>query len=396
MATLTVKGGTVQLTGNPCRVEISGAAPVNGTDHKLLLKLEGPNLKGSPLIDAIQPKNGAALFDVSGYVNQPVPAIFDFPLTGAVKAYGSQALQVTFTPGASYIDPDGILQENWDSPVTGYQFLKGGLSPRQFKIYEKDNKNFFTEYIQSKRFLTQRPWGDFVHPAQPVKLFFMTDKNISTTLNITAVYHDRTQETRSTGVSMNPDGLYEFNVNPVYNGIPAVNAEGSKIYFFDVQLGSGGGAASESWRFHMDNNHNEKPVFVLFANSLGGVDDYYLAGDVIDGGRFEGTTAYKPQQESDGKYEPTIHVSSRRGFNRWTIYTGWKLPASLRYLRDLLVTKQAWLLYPNQALTNFAVIPVLVKTDDTDLSSKMDPVKGWPIDFEEGHSTEFSFDNAAF
>jgi hypothetical protein len=98
-------------------VNIAGATvPAGATDYKALLKITSadsptPLLVGGPFVDAITPVSGAASFDVSGYVDQPMDKVFEYPLSGGLNPYPNQTLDITFTPGERYIDSAGDLQE---------------------------------------------------------------------------------------------------------------------------------------------------------------------------------------------------------------------------------------------------------------------------------------------
>lgn len=397
--TTTVYGGNVQLTGNPCRVQVSGGSFILGAhDYKLLLKIESEDgkLEGAPYIDAIAPKlDGTAMFDVSGYVDQPVKAVFQYPPSGAYTSYATQAFNVQFTAGESYIDEDGVLVTNWESAGSVYQFLKGGLNPRQLAYYNSQSTNFYEQYIENRRWLTPRPWGAYVHPTQPVKLWFMVPAGVSATYKVRGTYTDESTDTYSLAVSLSADNLYEFNCNPAHLGL-TLEPTGKRMNHFDVWLESGGSTISDTRRFTVDWRPCERPLFVLFQNSLGGVDDVFFSGYMTEHISVEGNTVYKPHQASDTVLDPTLITPNRQGQNKWKLNSGYKTSTEAIYLRDLMVARQAWILYPNVGITSYSVIPVIIESADAELVNRKKDLYNVAVQLAEAHTSQFTFDNRVF
>ena len=398
--TANILGGAVQLTGNPVWIRCTGASrPAGSTDYKILLRVTNPDgkLKGAPFVDAIAPDdNGEAMFNISGYVDQPVSADFQYPVSGAYVAHPTKAFNIQVEAGESWIDEDGILQESYGGISDVFQMLKGGNNPRQLSIMESAGTNFYQTYLEEGRFLTPRPWSDFVHPTQPVKLWFMVTENKSATLHIRGVYYDGTEDEYTTPVSLITDNLYEFNCNPADMGLDLENENGSKMYFFDVWLTVGESMISDSRRFCFNWSYCERPYFLLFANSIGGIDDVYLGGFAKENTRIEGNLIYKPRQRGDSVFEPTLVSTNRQGQNVWEINTGYKQSTEMLYLRDMMVSRQAWLLYPNLAVTGYTIIPVNVENTDVVLVDRKKNIWETTIHLAEAHSSQYSFDNRLY
>ena len=395
--TAEILGGAVQLTGNPVWIRLSGGDQPNGTsDYKLLLKVisQDGKLNGAPFIDAITPdKNGQAMFNISGYVDKPVNASFQYPPNGAYVSYPTQAFNVQVQAGESYIDSDGVLQENWFSTSDTFQFLKGGSNPRQIIKWEGKSSNFYEEYLVNGRFLTPRPWAEFVIPNQPVKLWFMVVENKSTTFNVVAYYSDGTSQQYSTNISLNTDTLYEFNCNPVHLGISLENHAGSKINHFDIWLGPQGSEISDSRRFQFDHRYFERPLYLFYTNSMGGIDDMFFGGythEIVD---TKTNVVYKPQQTGDTIYDPTLVVNNKEGKNIWRLNTGFRPTDQLPDLRDLLVSRQAWLVYPNKAQTSYQFTPVIVEPGSLEIIDRKEDLTQITLDVREAHTLRFGFDN---
>lgn len=398
--TATVTGGDVQLTGNPVIINCSGGSvPSGATEYMITLRLSSADgkLEGAPLDFAITPyPDGTAQFDLSSVLDQPVEMIFDNSNTNKYVAYPHRAFNVQVQPGQRYIDSQGLLVEDWYSVSDVFQMIKGGLSPRQNAMMKAIGQTYFSKYIQGKRFLTPRPWGDFVHPNQPVKLWFMPYESGSANFVIKAYYADGTNVTSSTAVSLNTDNLYEFNCNPEIHGINLSNGSGSELVYYDVNLSSGGSAITDTRRFQVDSDYCERPYFLFFANSLGGIDDVYLSGYGIDSFSVEGTKSYRPVRDTDTVYTPTIISPNKSGYNRWKINSGWKSISTIQFYRDLLLSKQAWFMYPGNDNTSRIIIPVIIEPSGDFNINRQDDQWNVDIEFTEAHTSRFSFDNRSF
>jgi hypothetical protein len=394
--TATILGEDVQLSGNPVEIECTGAsAPEGSRNYQVLLRsysMDG-KLENFPKTDAIHPKSGTALFDISGYVDQPVDLQFQFPPTAAVVSYATQAYNIQVQPGECWIDEDGVLKEEWGSVSETFQILKGGLSQLQLNMMRDASTNFYQFYLQGTKFLTPRPWGDYVHPTQPVMLWFMPIYSTAAQLKVKTYFDDGTDDTYTAAFTTDTDKLYQFNVNPANLGV-TLETTTKRAKHFDVWVSSA--TVSESRRFTFDWKYCERPSFLFFANSLGGIDDVYLSGGIKEIFNTEGETAYKPATRTDTAMDPTLIVTNKTGQNRWTINTGWKTLATLQYLRDLMVTRQAWYAYGNAANTSFVLRPVIIEPGEKTLYDRQKDLWSMDIEISEAHKSRFTFDNRSY
>ena len=171
---------------------------------------------------------------------------------------------------------------------------------------------------------------------------------------------------------------------------------GYRMEYFDVWIEVANVAISESRRFQINWNPCERPVFLMFANTFGGVDDVYLSGYIQDKFSTNGAISYRPQQLSDTVYTPTLLQLDKTGRNRWSINSGWKSITHLQYLRDLLVAKQAWYLYTNISQTTTSIIPITEITAGDVLFDRKEDLYSIQIEFSEAHESKHSFDNRSF
>jgi hypothetical protein len=236
--TATVTGGAVQLTGNPVIIICAGGSvPSGASEYMMMLRILSPDakLEGAPLIDAITPNpDGTAIFDISSILDQPHEMVFDNSYLSKAVEYPLRAFNIQVQPGERYINSQGLLVENWFTVSSIFQMIKGGLSPRQNAMMKALGQTYYSKYITGRKFLTPRPWGDTVHPTQPVKLWLMVVADYQSLFKVKAYYSDGTDATATSELILNTDSLYELNCNPELHGLPMEPAYNKKILYFDV------------------------------------------------------------------------------------------------------------------------------------------------------------------
>jgi hypothetical protein len=215
------------------------------------------------------------------------------------------------------------------------------------------------------------------------------------TWNIKGFYDDGTDVTYSTEIDIDVDNLYEFNCNPADVGL-TLEPSGKQMIYFDVWLESEGSFISDVRRFNFDWNYCERPVFLLFANTFGGVDDVYFSGYIQDRFSVSGNTSFQPAQRDDTVLDPTLIVTNKSGQNKWTINSGYKELTIMQFLRDLLVTRQAWYIYSNLTQTTTIVIPIIIDDVDVVLVDRKENIYALELQFSEAHTSQFSFDNRIY
>lgn len=397
MALVTeIAGGAIQLTGIPCWVKVSGGvAPAGSSEYKYLLQVISADgkLLVDPDPDAIAPdENGEAWFDISGIVDQPVKVVFQYPPVGPYVAYPTQAFNIQVKTGESYIDANGNLQEPWGATSAVFQMLKGGVSFRQIANWNSTGTNFYNTYILGGKWLTHRPWGDFVHPTQPVKLWFMPAADtLNAEFQVKYYFDDGTDATYSASLNLDTDNLYEFNCNPAHLGVN-IQPAGKKVLYFDVKLNG----ISDTRRFEYDWRPCERPLFMMFANSIGGVDDVLFSGRYIDKFNIEGNIVRKPALRDNTISDPVLVVPDSLGQNTWTINSGFKSTTQMLHLRDLLVSRQKWLLYPNATVTAYTIIPVITEGGSIELINRQENMYAVDLTVSEAEQSQYSFDNRLF
>lgn len=396
VGTLTVPAGTFHLSGNPIRVNITGASiPSGATDYKILCKVTSVDglLIGAPFTDAKTPVTGAASFDVSGYVDQPVDFIFQFPLTGMVSPRDSHTLDVKFQPGERYIDSNGDLQEAWGSLSATHYVLKGGVSFIDLGQFADDSTTFYAEFVTDLNFLTRIPTNRVVHPYQPNKLCFVSKTATGLSISINAFYDDGHQYAWSQAFTSYENIMHEMNASPFLadsvNMAPVI--AGSKMLYFDYQIIEGGLGPTilAEMRFYVDHNYYENCNYLFAVNSLGGMDCIWLNGAVEKGFKGSSVFANKPWPSTGTRITRTKIVSNKMGSRTWKINTGYKSTEEMSAMPDLLLSKQVWLLENAGTYNTGTLYPVIIANSEALLHSSMDDLHSLELEIEEAHDNKY-------
>src|SRR5690606_37970171 len=157
----------------------TSGAPAGATDYKVLLKIVSVDsvLIGSPFIDAIAPDAaGVAVFNISGYVDQPYQVDFHWPIPtpyeGRWHGYQNRVYDVQLVPGERYIDTDGELQETFQSAFGTIFVVKGKLHDTFQAYLNLYSLDWFSYFCTAGRWFSFMPISQVIHPNQPVKLWY--------------------------------------------------------------------------------------------------------------------------------------------------------------------------------------------------------------------------------
>jgi len=388
--TLTVPSGAFHLSGNPIWVKITGAsAPAGSTNYKVLCKVTSTDgvLIGGPFIDSKVPGTTETWFDVSGYVDQPIEKTFQWPLVGEMTGHADDTLNVTYTAGETYIDSNGDLQENWEATGVVDFVLKGGVGYRKLGQYNDDSSSFYADYVTGAKFLTNLPDNQKVNPYQPIKLWFVAAANYNANLVIKAYYEDGTTYTRTNQAGFYIDIIHEMDIMPYHNDnvnlAPVIN--GVKMTRFEFQIS--GKTAKQT--YYIDHSYHEQCNYLFFLNSFGGVDCVWLSGEVQKGFKSDAVQALKPFAIEGSAKDRTMIVSSRTGQCTWKINSGWKSQLEIEALKDLLLSKQVWLLEDASGYNQGTLHPVTIENSSSDLYNSQEDLFSLDLEITEAHNNQY-------
>jgi hypothetical protein len=387
-----ITGGLVHLSGNPIQVRLSTFPDfdLGKLNRKLCVKVSCDNLMGSPFVEEIAPIiNGFSLdsvFDISGFIDQPVTYDFDFPSIGVVTAHPKLAFTVTIDIGEVWTDLSGNRQVQWNNLATNNTLtvIKGKLRPYELGILNDSGKSFASEYIEGGKFLTHLPNNQLVSPIQIVKLWYLSrwtgihiaqwNLSIVTDLSIDHFF-------RSGEAILNPiSGLLEFSINPYFIGFnfgPGENMVSYTFWLSDLE-----GDISERRTYIVDNTYYEKVFLFLYVNPLSGVDSIWLTGQYSEGLKTESEIAYRTVPVLSGSKvasQTTISSSSQRS---WELNTGPKSQTEILALRDFLSAKQCWMVDPADSQK---MIPVNIEAGDHKLFDSGEDIQNLDLKILEAH-----------
>ena len=393
MVTHSITGGLVHLSGNPIQIKLSSPISLDNLgklNRKLCIKVSCDALLGSPFVEEIAPIiNGFSLdslFDISGFIDQPVSYDFDFPAIGVVTAHPKLAFTVTIDIGEVWTDLAGDRQVQWNNLASNNTLtvIKGKLRPYELGILNDSGKSFASEYIEGGKFLTHLPNLQVVSPTQIVKLWYLSrwnnihnaQWNLSIATDLKVAHLPKSGE-----CILNPiSGLLEFSVNPAFIGFNI--GPGENIVSYTFWLSDLDGYISERRTYIVDNNYYEKAFSFIYVNPLSGVDSIWLTGQYSEGLKTESEVAYRTVPVLSGsKVASQIAISS--GSQRtWELNTGPKSQTEILALRDFLSAKQCWMVDPADSQK---LIPVNIEPGDHKLFDSTEDIQNLDLKILEAH-----------
>lgn len=396
---INIAGGTVHLSGNPIKVTLTASEAK--TNHKLLLKVQFDEQFGGPQTDAIIPVNLVSEFDISGLVDNPVEYIFSYPDYDRIKAHTALAFLVTLTPGESWTDENGDMQEEFSENTSQIRVIKGKLSSYQLASYNDDETSFFEQFIGNGVFQVPDPippgsWdpeaavdSDVFFPAsggmkfltfmslfqnvrddQSLKLYLLSpwaeNKEITAHFNMKIAGDEITIENRDVFTFI-ADGLYEFSFS-----VKEFYTQGfEKIEYCDFFLSLATGepegrpsriAITEKRRFIVDYSYYENPYFFFYLNPLSGIDSIFLSGAFSEKLKTESETSYKPLLPGAGTQQASMITTNSSQQRVWEINTGIKSRDEMLAMRWFLSAKERWMVNPDDSQK---LIPVYIEGGET-------------------------------
>jgi hypothetical protein len=393
MLTHSITGGLVHLSGNPIQIKLSSPISLDNLgklNRKLCIKVSCDALMGSPFVEEIAPIiNGFSLdsvFDISGFIDQPVSYDFDFPAVGVVTAHPKLAFSVIIDIGEVWTDLTGNRQVQWNnlSENNTLTVIKGQLRPYELGILNDSGKSFASEYIEGGKFLTHLPNNQFVSPTQIVKLWYLSrwnnihnaKWNLSIATDLKVAHLPKSGE-----CILNPiSGLLEFSINAAFIGFNIGAGENMVSYTF--WLSDSDGDISERRSYLVDNTYYEKAFSFIYVNQLSGVDSIWLTGPYSEGLKTETEIAYRAVPVLSGsKVASQIAISS--GSQRtWELNTGPKSQIEILALRDFLSAKQCWMVDPADSQK---LIPVNIEPGDHKLFDSGEDIQNLDFKILEAH-----------
>lgn len=386
MGGTTIPGGSVQLSGNPIEIGVTSSAGAVGdkTNYRIALKITCDALMGSPYVEEIAPdKDFKAVFDISGFVDQPMDYTFDYPVKGALGPYDARVFHVTIDSGEVYLDAEGERVVNWNGDLQGHEIrvIKGMLRPYELGLLNDIGKSFYTEYIQGGKFLTHQPNFQKVAPNHVPRLWYLSrwEENHPFQAHLKINTADKVAHLPVTQdfVFWDITGLVDFAFQPEFWGRYYSNVESYEFWLSDAS-----GDISEHRTYLIDRKYYEKSFTLYYFNPLGGLDLLWLTGEHTEGMTTEAEVAYRPVPFGSGSKVGSLSTISARGQRTWEINTGTKTREQLLAMRDFLEAKYRWMVDPDN---NDRVIPVVIEAGDYSLYDSMKINQDFEVKIMEAH-----------
>jgi hypothetical protein len=384
-----------RLSGNKIRVKATTSGiPEGATEYKILLKIISIDglLVGSPFVDPIAPDaDGVAEFDISGYVDQPVDKDFQWPIPtlyeGRWHGYQNQVYDVQLVAGERYIDTNGDLQESYQAAFGTIFIVKGKLNHLVLAQLNDASTDWFGYFITGGRWLTYMPTTQYIHPEQPVKLWWKPPTTgLSFEIKAKAYYSDASEKTWIGSPVMWYDVMFEFDLQPDGLGFPPIDGV-NKLLYYEVWME--GTPNVEKRTFIIDWDPHETNHYLFIDNQIGGIDTVWLSGSVKYAPKGERNIVVKPFESGMGVKQRTHYVGSSNRKRKWIINSGHKFKPELEALDILLEVRTAWLAIPPASgstnISLYTIVPVIINSSELDLTNSMNDIESVDIELIEAY-----------
>ena len=365
------------MSGNRVEIEVSNDE-LKGESPRALLKAISADgaVPGGPFVDSrnwvMQPdETGKAVFDFAEYLDAPTKYDFTFPYAEpyAVK-HPLRAFDIEILAGASYIDNTagsatlGKKIELWQEAANAIpiRILKGGMSQDRQAQYNEAGLNFYQDYIQGNKFLTRRPNNQRISYNQPLRLWYLLPGTEPVTTCLVAQFRlpNGNNVEMVYAITLEPDGLYEFVLDPVKLNVTEDTTQ------FSVFLAADLTGTSEVRTFIIDSKPYEHNTFLFYSNSLAGIDDAWFTGAVKFGLNIEGETGMQSLDRTATSRDRSVVVTSKIGSRKWSIYPGNRMnKEEMEALQDLIYSKNIWIVWDGRT------VPVNLENGDFELTDSM-------------------------
>jgi hypothetical protein len=390
---VSIHGGDVQLSGNPIVISVKATEEMRAgkANYKLALKIFCEDLFGVEFIEEIVPDDAfASVFDISGFVDQPVDYAFENPAIGVVRANPILAKTVKLTTGEVFLNDFGDRVQTWNGDLNQQEItiIKGKLRPYELALLNEQGKTFNSQYIQGGKFLSHLPDYQRVSPSQIMKLRYLsrwTEAHPATWwCRVTQMtnYGVHDFDLKQPLVFYPNAGLIEFSINPVFMGFDKTVNPLYPILKYKFWLSDTSSDISESRTFVVDNGYYEHSFIFYYINPLSGVDCIWLTGEHTQGLKTEIETAYRPLPFGADTKTASLKTISATSQRTWELNTGPKSASEILALHDFLTSQQCWMVDP---ANSEKLIPVNIEAGDHKLFDSGEDIQNLDLKILEAH-----------
>ncbi|THU34255.1 hypothetical protein FAM09_24870 [Niastella caeni] len=292
---------TINLAGNSILYQLYDSEAVADNSYTFEVKVLFARYEeaAAPVEIAIiplAPYKGVAFIDLADLLNSQLNFYTPDPATAGAQSTGLHS-------GKFFIHYRRVSTTNTNTPWNTSEeqsvcnIVKGGVHPYMWK-----GNNFFINYFPTnKPFLTWQQRGRLASLTEPLWLTWLnTDVagNVALTVKIQLTYTDATQTTTQYNIAqpLKQFFVYFLPAGVLQLGLQALQAN-KTIWYWDVWVTNvNDELLTEKYRFQHDQRNDYNQKFLLYRNSLGGLDTVRIRGVIetniaLDGQDIEMTAA---------------------------------------------------------------------------------------------------------
>lgn len=348
----------ISFTGNPMQF-IWQVAPYGSkeqsSDITVTVRVLVENIFNSGIFDEVYVQklypagDGTVRFDVgsviSPYLDYYTPRT---DLARPIECISQRKrYQVTTT-----FDAPGLFPPEWyDLPViyeppVYYYAMKGGLAKEAWHY-----KEFFTKIVQENKMPLLFSAAKELTDPEALKFIYWiypNDDNAAQTLTYTIYCSDGTTVTK-TNTNLLTSGKWSVNCAPAgfnQSGLDALVPLNKSAVKYSIKVTTAGGSVVDEYFFNLDNRNFYDKYFLLYRNSIGGLDTVRLLGEVDLAAAYDRQQARRTLPPDWFNSAEITDEATEETFS-YTADTGFMSKEQLLKLRDLFLSREKYCLQPS-------------------------------------------------
>lgn len=396
LATMTIPGGTVQLSGNPVWVQ-AATTRTNVTEQYLLLKLvcTTGQIDTEPRILRI--RGTAANFNAQSIVDIPITPEFSWRETvlGEVHGRASNLAEFVLTVGESYVY-ENVYTEEWTAETQTIKILKGQLDDYEFARLAADTETFFSWYIQDGRYLSKMAGTAYApktiivnNITDPVKMWFsfFGIVELPNHCRISMSYSDGTGKEVFIPINqLSQFGLIEINCHQM-----AINKGNQAKTIVDYTVTMHNFGIESKIAVQVLNKYTENHCVLYAQNRFGVVEAINLYGEMEETGAIEQETYTLQKSLTPSLTQGTIEAEMKGTQNGFKLNTGYKTLDERRWIKDLLLSpyRRFWLRsthLPEIGELGYGFVPVIVTSNTYLINTTSEDILDINIEVQIAHT----------
>jgi hypothetical protein len=330
----------------------------------------------SPLaeVDSNPSDNGALLFNIAvplrslvSFFRQPLGAAIFAICPGMTKWYFYRLEEhyydsnFQFQENPKMIFPQAPFDNTHILDHDGEYFV---ACHSKMPLKQFQGNLFFLDYAkisESKKFLTERPRISSIHPTEPVWLYYIMLQEMEVELNA-KVYlangaSDQNIVAKETLSADDGENIHAVCVGMANNSDLVDFIANRDVVKYEVwlsaEIDSVNTVISETMTFIVEDRDFEECNYILFENTLGGLDTFRCTGSVVFGDETEGDVLHKAALELESK--PFYTMANNQTQPSLLINTGLRTSREeIEWGSKIMKSENVWFLRKG---TEFQIIP---------------------------------------